>query len=117
MTKLAMLKNQEKELKEEIDEIQKNLLSEKYGKVPKEFETEYGVLKFVDTTPIEVSDTEAVYEKLKKKSKISDILKMMKFSITNLRKQIGQKAVDQLLEEDLAHYGKKKQYFRLNNKK
>jgi len=116
---LAELKQKEAQIKQEVKDKQEEIMYDIFGgtdKCPKSYESEFGKLTLVQPIETEIKDVSDTYNHFKKKMHVKEILNMMKFSVTEIKKQLGSKAVDEMAKKELITYKEKSPYFRLRKK-
>lgn len=110
---LAKLKSAEKELKEQISEIQKRIIDS--GKAAEEYETSYGTLKLSERSNIAVKDN----HELIRQSDVTQTIFIYTATISasNVKKIVGEKKFNDLLKKGVLKDKGPSRYYKLNGQK
>lgn len=117
MERLAGLKLKKKEISEEIKDLQREILDK--PDAPNECSTEYGNMKKVSPTETIIEDTKKTYNYLKRYMSFThtQLIEMMKFSVSSLKKEAGNKTIEKLEEKGYVYKQDKEVYYKLSTKK
>lgn len=113
---MIQLKTEKKILDQKIKDLQSDLIDR--SDLPKKYESDSGVLTYITPTTVKVKDVHKIFIYFKNvvKLKMTEITDMMNFSISEMKKKMGQKTVDELTKKGYLAIEDKEPYLSFKQK-
>jgi hypothetical protein len=104
------------EIEETIKELQSDIIAD--PDAPKKYSSEYGDMTLVEPVDTKIHSVPSLFRYIKQQLKMKEtsIIEMMSFKMTDLKKQLGTKTIDDLKKKKYIYTEEKSPYYSLKKK-